>query len=283
MERSFFAGGEALLRAFGRLADRAGEIDVVHAHAYDWPAFAFAELLPAPVLHTVHLQAIVPSITELLRSIFSGRRHAWYATVSRTCAATYPPPVAFDRVVYNGIRIEDVPFGAQGRGYLLFVGRIAPEKGLADAIEVARRLGRPLQVAGGIYDRDYYDRVLAPHLTTPWLRYHGAVERSRLYELMAGADALLMPVQWDEALGMVTIEAQAAGTPVVAYRRGGLVEVVNDGETGRLAMDLDGLVNATEEATQLNRAACRENVAARFTLDRMVDEYERLYRELLLP
>ena len=273
-------------RAVGRSAD---EHDLVHAHAYDWPAYAYAGQQPLPVAHTLHLPALDPAIRDILAVVSPLGRHgaARLVTVSRACAATYAPYCQIDRVIYNGVDVARIPFGAAPATppYLLFAGRISPEKGVEDALVIAQRAGRRLVLAGGIYDRDYFEERIAPRLALAGegARYLGPVARERLWELMAGAEALLCPVQWEEPFGLVACEAQAAGTPIVGYRRGGLAEVVADGATGILVPpgDVAAATTALADARALDRAGCRVHVERLFGLAAMLEGYEALYRDML--
>jgi glycosyltransferase involved in cell wall biosynthesis len=208
-------------------------------------------------------------------------------TVSHACAATYAPHCQIDAVIYNGVDVERIPFGAQAadEGYLLYAGRITPEKGVEDALEIADQSGRPLILAGGVYDAVYYDARVAPRLAAMGGRaqYVGQVTRERLWELMAGAVAVLCPSHWAEPFGLVACEAQAAGAPVIAYARGGLAEVIADGVTGFLVApgDYAAAVAAVRRAPTLDRAACRAHVTSRFSLARMLADYEAHYARML--
>ncbi len=259
-------------RAIGRAAD---EHDLVHAHAYDWPAYAYAGQQPLPVVHTLHLPALDPAIRDILAVVSPSGRHgaARLVTVSQACAATYAPFCQIDRVIYNGVDVARIPFGAAPATppYLLFAGRISPEKGVEDALAIAQRAGRRLLLAGGVYDRDYFAERIAPWLAlaSEGASYLGPVARERL--------------QWEEPFGLVACEAQAAGTPIVGYRRGGLAEVVADGTTGILVPpgDVAAATAALADARALDRAGCRAHVERLFGLAAMLDGYEALYRDML--
>lgn len=287
-----FLATYAFARAFRAIAAAAdaGMHDLLHAHAYDWPAFAHANLQPLQVVHTLHLPALDPAINDVLRQLAppdAPLGATRLATVSHACAATYAATCRIDRVIHNGVSVERIPFGARPdpRGYLLFAGRIAPEKGVEDAIEIAARAGQPLLLAGGIYDQAYYEARIAPRLAASGtgVSFLGALDRERLWELMAGAAAILCPVHWDEPFGLVACEAQAAGAPVIGYARGGLREVVVDGVTGRLVPkgDLDAAVSAVAQLESLDRAACRDRALRHFSLAAMLDAYESYYAEIL--
>lgn len=279
---------ERAFRAIAAAAER-GAHDLLHAHAYDWPAFAHANLQPLPVIHTLHLPAVDPAINDVLRRLAPPDAPASavrLVTVSHACAAAYASICHIDRVIHNGVAVERIPFGARPdpRGYLLFAGRVAPEKGVEDAVEIAARAGRPLLLAGGIYDGDYYAARVAPRLESrAAATYLGPVDRERVWELMADARAVLCPVHWDEPFGLVACEALAAGAPVIGYARGGLCEVVEDGATGRLVPegDLDAAVEAVAHLDAFDRAACRERAQRRFGLAAMLDAYEAYYAETM--
>lgn len=300
-DATVFQPSYAFLRAYRAIAAHADEHDLVHAHAYDQPAYAFGSLQPLPIVHTLHLPAVDGPIREALRLLAppgapppappapspAPASATRLITVSRACAATYTPFCHIDAVIYNGVDSARVPFGAQAdpSGYLLFAGRIAPEKGITDALSIAEQSGRPLVLAGGIYDQTYFDSAVAPRLAEPRLnaRFLGPVSRERLWELMAGAAAVLAPAQWEEPFSLVACEAQAAGAPVIAYARGGLREVVANGETGWLvpAGDVAAAVDAITRIGTLDRAACRARVARHFSLEAMLDAYEAFYAKML--
>jgi UDP-glucose:tetrahydrobiopterin glucosyltransferase len=289
-DATFFTQAHHFLRIALRIARTAGSYDLLHAHAYDWPIFAFGALLPLPVLHTLHNAAISPAIVGALAALArAGSGNTRLASVSRACAATYAPPVRVPTILRNGIAVDAVPFGpaAAEPRYLLFAGRMSPEKGLEDAVAIARRAGRRLLVAGGAYDPEYFATRARPLLADLEAagqgEYLGPVPRERLWALMAGAEALLCPIHWDEPFGLVAVEAQAAGAPVVGYARGALPEVVADGVTGWLVPEGDAAeaARAVERAGTLDRAACRARVAELFSLDAMLAAHERVYTELV--
>lgn len=286
---------EAFLRAYRVIAAHASDHDLVHAHAYDWPALVLASLQPLPVVHTLHLPAVDTRINRALatlapRTLPTPTR---VVTVSQACAATYASTCRIDAVVYNGIDTSRIPFGpsmtqredtsGEQEPYLLYAGRITPEKGVEDALEIAARAGSRLLLAGGIYDDVYFRSRIAPRLDQSRARYLGLVSRERLWGLMAGAVAVLCAVHWDEPFGLVACEAQAAGTPVVGYARGGLVEVVADGETGWLVTegDVAGAVAAVGRVPEIDREACRRRAETRFSMDAMLDGYEAFYGGML--
>jgi UDP-glucose:tetrahydrobiopterin glucosyltransferase len=288
-DEAIFSAAYAFLRAWRAIGKHAGDHDLVHAHAYDLPAFGYASLQPLPVVHTLHLPAVDPEILRILRLLAPpGESSATrLVTVSRACAQTYLPHCRIDAVIHNGVDVERIPFGAAAapEGYLLYAGRMTPEKGVEDALEIGARAGRPLLLAGGIYDQAYFDARIAPRLARAdgGVRYLGMVGREALWALMAGAAAVLAPAQWEEPFSLVACEAQAAGAPVIAYARGGLREVVADGETGWLVApgDVAAAAAATAKVGALDRAACRARVRRLFSLARMLDAYEAFYRDML--
>ena len=288
-----FLPGYAFLRAYRAIAMRARSHDLVHAHAYDWPAYIHPSLQPLPILHTLHLPALDPDINRALGILAPVARPSPYATylvtVSHACAATYAPHCRIDAVIYNGVATERIPFGARAAQpeYLLYAGRITPEKGVEDALVIAERAGKRLVLAGGVYDSGYYDATVRPLIEAGGERveYLGAVGRERVWELMAGASGVLCPAKWEEPFGLVACEALAAGAPVIGYARGGLREVVSDGVTGRLVRpdDIEAAVAAVARVGSFDRAACRASVERRFSLSAMLDAYEAFYARMLEP
>jgi UDP-glucose:tetrahydrobiopterin glucosyltransferase len=280
----------AFLRAYRAIAEHAAEHDLVHSHAYDVPAFAYSSLQPLPVLHTLHLpdqDAEVRTVLSLIAPVFGAASTTRLVTVSSACAATYQPFCRIDKVIYNGVPIEQIPFASSPSrdSYLLYAGRISPEKGVEDALEIAELTGKRLMLAGGVYDQEYFQDRIEPRLRSrpDSTSYLGAITREQLWKVMGGAEALLVPSHWDEPFGLVAVEAQAAGTPVIAYARGGLCEVIADGVTGRL-VNPDDTGRAAQAVTQVgsfDRTGCRAWVAERFSFDRMLDAYLAFYTGMI--
>jgi glycosyltransferase involved in cell wall biosynthesis len=287
-DATFFAHASYFLRVMRHVREHAAAYDLLHAHAYDWPAYTFGALLPLPVLHTLHLPAVNTAIRNVLAEVTrrdTGSGNTRLASVSRACAGSYLPEVRVEDVIYNGLDLAPLPFGAAPASdpYLLFAGRMAPEKGVADALAIARAAGMRLVLAGGVYDQAYFAREVVPLLeplrATGHAEYLGQQPRERVWDLMAGATAVLVPSHWDEPFGLVPCEAQACGAPVVGYAIGALPEVVAHGETGWLVPrgDVAAAAAAVARVGELDRAAGRARVAERFSIAAMLNGYERLY------
>jgi UDP-glucose:tetrahydrobiopterin glucosyltransferase len=255
--------------------------EIAHAHAFDWPVFALGPLSGVPVVHTVHLPSVDRHINAIIRSAYRKTGRSRVVTVSRACAATYASEFPIERVIYNGIETGRIPFGGGEGGFLLFAGRISPEKGADLAIEIARRAGRKLVLAGGVYDRAFFEEKIVPRLKEdPDLSYAGMLERSELYRLMGRAEGLLFTSRWEEPFGLVIVESLAAGTPVIAWRRGAAPEIIDEGKTGFLLPlgDVEGAAQRVRRLPELDRLVARREVEARFPFERMIREYVDYYR-----
>jgi glycosyltransferase involved in cell wall biosynthesis len=266
---------------------RAAEFDVIHNHV-DFLAFPAASARPRPAtVTTLHGRLDLPEFQPLYRHF------ARLPLVSISDAQRAPIPWAhWVATVHHGIDLAAFPFRPASDGYLAFLGRIAPEKGLDTAIGVARRAGRRLRIAARLpldqphnpeaqRDWHYYREVIEPLLKAPHVEHVGELAGAAKARLLGGADALLFPIRWPEPFGLVMAEALACGTPVVALRRGSAPEVIRDGVTGFLADEEDGLVRAVGCLSGIDRARCRAEAEARFSVASMVDGYEAVYCRLL--
>lgn len=283
-DAGFFAQANIFLDLFLSIQRRHHEFDIVHAHAFDWPAFTCSALVrDIPVLHTIHLPAISPEINDALHVLQQQGHPLTLLTVSHACAKTYAPYTSVDHVIYNGLDLSTIPFTEQvtENAPLLFAGRITPEKGVEAAIEIAQQAGRHLLIAGGVYDLSYYQERIVPMLQQAGERvtYLGQLDHSTLWHVMGQSLGLLFPIEWDEPFGLTPVEAMASGTPVIAYRRGAVEEIIQHGETGFVVSPGDRTEAAVyvNELSTLSRALCRTHVEQHFSLERMLAAYESVY------
>ncbi|HEX7737727.1 MAG TPA: glycosyltransferase [Ktedonobacteraceae bacterium] len=286
-DAGFFTQANLFLELFLQLQRRAAEFDLIHAHAFDWPAYTLSTLArPLPILHTLHLPAVSPEINEALRVLDRQGHPLTLITVSQSCAQTYAPFTPVDHVIYNGLDIRAIPFqpAVAPDAPLLFAGRVTPEKGVETALEIAELANRPLLIAGGIYDQHYYEQRVKPRLARPGARvnYIGQVAREQLWQLMGQAAALLCPIAWDESFGLTPVEAMATGTPVIAFQRGAMSEIIQHSQSGFLVPPgaISQAAALVEHLPAISRAHCRAHVAAHFTLETMLDQHEQVYQEV---
>ena len=268
----------AFARQMGMVFSRASDFDMIHCHV-DYLAFPFSVLARTPTVHTIHGRLDLPQLVPIYRQFSS------VPLVSISNAQRAPLDglgVRWVGTVYHGLPIERYAFCHQDRGYLAFLGRIAPEKQPDLAVEIARRVGLPLKIAAKIdaIDREYYERTVAPLLDDPLVEYLGEIGEEDKAAFLGGARALLFPIDWPEPIGHVMIEAMACGTPVVARPCGSVPEIVVDGRTGFLGSTLVELADAVKRIDEIDRAACRRHVEAHFSVERMAADYEAVYSRL---
>ncbi len=250
--------------------ERADEFDLIH-NSFDFLPLSFSRLVDTPVVTTIHgfsSEQIVP-VYERYNDI------GHYVAISD---ADRHDRLAYAATIHHGIDIGEFALGAGDGGYLLFFGRIHPDKGTAAAMDVAERVGLPLLIAGIIQDRAYFEQFVEPRLDGVRLSYVGPVGRDRRAAVLGGATALLHLIDFDEPFGFSVVEAMACGTPVIARRRGSMGEIVRDAENGFLVDTVDEAVAAVRASKTLDRRAVRASVERRFSVGRMVDDYVALYR-----
>lgn len=260
-------------------AMRASRYDVIHNHAFDAPAVRLAAALQTPVIHTLHLPPD-KAVAAALRDAARRTRPPAVATVSAFQARAWRRVVSVDAILPPYPPTRAIRWSETAGEGALFAGRLSPEKGTAEAIDIARAAGVPVHVYGDVYDADYSREQVDPRRNWPGVTVHQGVPRASLWEVMARAAVVLCPARWDEPFGLAAAEAQACGTPVVAFNRGGLGEVIADGVSGFLVPpdDVRAAAQAVSKVAGISRAACRDHAEGQLDLELSLDAHERFYR-----
>jgi glycosyltransferase involved in cell wall biosynthesis len=253
----------------------AGRFDVIHSHL-DFLSFPLSRRCATPVLTTLHGRLDLPELVPLYRE------YADMPVVSISNAQRLPLPHAnWQGTVYHGLP-DLYPFHPNSGSYLAYLGRICPEKRPDHAIEIAQRVGIPLRMAAKVdpLDREYFEAQIAPLLDHPLIEFLGEITDADKCDFLGNAAAVLCPYDWPEPFGIVLIEALACGTPVLAYRRGSIPEIIDDGVTGCICDNLEEMVTAIDRLPLIQREQCRDSFEARFTVKRMVEDYLYLYERM---
>jgi glycosyltransferase involved in cell wall biosynthesis len=253
-----------------------GRFDLIHNH-FDFLPLAWSRLVPTPVVTTIHgfsSPAILPAYRR-----YDG--HVSYVAISD---ADRHPDLHYAATIHHGLDLAQFPYRPEPDpdGHLLFFGRIHPDKGTGTAIDLARGANRPLRIAGIIQDHDYFRREVEPRLGGD-IVYLGPVSATDRPAVLGAATALVHPIAFDEPFGLSVIEAFACGTPVIAYRRGAMSELIRPGGNGFLAHDVPTALDALARIETIDRAACRTDAERRFSAQRMADDYLGLYSTILDP
>ena len=254
----------------GHALQRSGEFDLVH-NQLDWLPLALGDIWRAPMVTTVHGFS-GPRILPAYRAGASA-----YVSISDSDRS---PDLDYLATIHHGIDFAEFEPGRPGGDALVIFGRIHPDKGTAEAIAIARRTGRPLVICGPIHDADYFAAEVEPALGDQ-ISYRGSVGPDERSRVLGEAAVLLHPIAFAEPFGLSVIEAMACGTPVVAYRRGSMAEVIDEGVTGFAVTTRDAAVAAVPLAAALDRAGVRAQAERRFGVDRMVTEYLAVYDRIL--
>ncbi|MDH3463262.1 MAG: glycosyltransferase family 4 protein [Acidimicrobiia bacterium] len=253
--------------------ERAEEFDLIH-NSFDFLPLIFSRVVNTPVVTTVHgfsSEKIVPVYEKY-------NDDGYYVAIS---AADRHERLSYVATIHHGINMEEFALGHGRDDYLLFFGRIHPDKGTAEAIEVALKAGIPLTIAGIVQDQEYFATKIEPQIDGDRIRYVGPVLAADRSALLGNARALLHLINFDEPFGFSVIEAMACGTPVIARRRGSMPELVDSGRNGFLVDSIESAAAAVDKAALMDRRAIRASVERRFSADRMVDEYLDLYQRIV--
>lgn len=259
-----------------QVSQEAEDFDVIHSHA-DFLLFPHVRGLRMPAITTLHGRLDQPDLVPLFRE-FNDMR-----LVSISDSQRAPMPWAsWIGTVHHGLPEDLLRQGNGDGGYLAFIGRVSPEKGLARAIEIAQRAGMPLRVAAKVdaADRDYFETQIRPLLDRPGVEFLGEVGEDDKQELLGNAAAMLFPVAWPEPFGLVMIEAMACGTPVIGFPQGAVPEIVRDGVTGFLVSDVEAAIEAVKRIPAISREECRKHFEEHFSARRMCESYVQLYERV---
>lgn len=254
------------------LMEKAREFDIIH-NQYDFLPLTYSRLIDTPMLTTIHgfsSEKIIPvykkyNPTSTYISISDADRH---------------PDLNYCRTIYHGIDSDKFEFNAFKEDYLLFYGRIHPDKGTLEAIEIAKKAGYPIKIAGLIQDQGYYDAKIAPILNDVDVMYLGNLEQSQGNTLLGKAKALLHPISFDEPFGLSVAESMMCGTPVVAFNRGSMGELIHHGKSGYLVGSIPEAVDAIKALKELDPFYCRQHAMQNFSIEKMLMEYINVYGEL---
>jgi len=292
------------LMHISKLIDSIDSFDIIHNHFHYLPLF-FTSQTTVPFVHTYHGDFSVAEESVIERMVLEKFSHQNWVAISESQKKNCQLGLRFVSVIHHGIQLQQFSYEENPENHLVWLGRITEKKGTQDAIEVAKKVGMHLTVAGVVHERDtaFFQQKIEPQVDNDTIRYVANLNLTQKVDLLKRAKVLLYPIHWEEPFGMVMIEAMACGTPVIAYNHGSVPEIVKDGETGFIinasetntqgdfsikAVGFEGLCEAVKRITSMSsqeyaqmRKACRKRVEDYFTVERMVDSYDALYKKIL--
>jgi glycosyltransferase involved in cell wall biosynthesis len=255
------------------LMEQAASFDIIHNH-FDFLPLTYSGLIRTPVITTIHgfsSEQIIPVYTKY-------NAHSHYVSISNS---DRHQDLTYLDTVYNGLDEQQFDYGDGKGGYLLYFGRIHPHKGAYEAIQIAKRSKVKLILCGLIQDRRYFDEKVAPYLNDPSIIYMGNVGPQQRSQLLGDALALLHPISFEEPFGLSVAEAMMCGTPVIAFERGSMKELIVDGKTGFLVNNIEEAIIAVSKIYTLSRSECRQHAMDRFSSRVMALNYLKLYRQIV--
>jgi glycosyltransferase involved in cell wall biosynthesis len=251
------------------LMERAAQFDIIHNH-FDFLPLTYSHLIDTPMITTIHgfsSPQIIPVFKKYNRS-------GAYISISN---ADRHPELDYLRTIYHGVDPDHFTFKNEKQDFLLYFGRIHPDKGAHAAIEIARQAGYPLKIAGLIQDEAYFNTQIKPHIDNDRVLFLGNAGPALRNELLGSARALLHPISFEEPFGLSVAEAMMCGTPVIANARGSMPEIISDGKTGYLVNDITEAVAAVKKLKDISYHHCREHACRHFSLDHMIGQYVGAY------
>ncbi len=262
----------------------AQNFDIISNHL-DHDPLAFVKFAKAPLVSTLHSTSR-PERDVLYR--YASELGAYFITISQNQRKSYPEDINFIATIHHGLPIKSFRFNPKPKNYLAWFGRITSpvsvgQKGQDEAIEVAKRLGEKLIMAGKIdkADQKYFNEKVKPKIDGKQIQFIAELNDQEKVPFLGNAKAFLFPVKWSEPFGLAIIEAMACGTPVIAFDRGAAREIIVDGKTGFICKNISEMTEAVERIKEINREKCRKHIEKNFTVQRMVDDYERIFKKII--
>lgn len=253
--------------------ERANEFDIIHNH-FDFTPLTYSRLVRTPLLTTIHGFSS-PRIRPVYKKYDTT---SFYVSISDADRA---PELTYIATIHHGIDLENFTFNPKPEDYLLYFGRIHPDKGTREAIDIAKQCDRRLIIAGIIQDKTYFREIVQPEIDGNNIEYVGSVGPDQRDRLLGKAFALLHPINFAEPFGLSVVESLTCGTPVIAFNKGSMPEIILHGKTGFLVSAVEEAVEAVERIPEIDRADCRLDAEQRFGVGRMVDEYIRVYEQII--
>jgi glycosyltransferase involved in cell wall biosynthesis len=253
--------------------ENADEFDLIH-NQFDFLPLSYSKLVKTPMISTIHGLSS-PKILPVYKNY---NKHTHYVSISN---ADRSPELDYITTIHHGIDLSQFNFNANPQDYLLYYGRIHHDKGTKEAVEIAKALDKRLIIAGIIQDEHYFKEHIVPYLKSGKIEYIGSVGPEKRNELLANASVLLHPINFNEPFGLSIVEAMACGTPVIAFNKGSMPELIDDNKTGFLVTDIAEAIEKAKHIDSINRTACRKKVEQQFSKERMSQKYMELYKQIL--
>ncbi len=251
--------------------------DIIHNHL-GWRLLPFEKIINSPIVTTLH----GPLDVDYMRAVYGEFKKSKYVSISENQRKPMPE-LNYVGTVYNGIQIGKFKFNETPGNYFVFLGRMSPEKGPVQAIEIAKRARVELIMAAkvDIVDKEYFKSEIEPLIDNKQIKYIGEVNHAEKVNLLGGAKALVAPIQWEEPFGLFFVEAMACGTPVITTRRGSVPEIIVDGKTGFVCDSLDEAVRRINDIDEIDRKDCCQHVKENFSAEKMTKDYVEIYEKVI--
>jgi glycosyltransferase involved in cell wall biosynthesis len=261
----------------GMVYDHANEFDIIHSHN-DFLTFPFTRFVSTPTVTTIHGRLDIYDIT----GIYSHYRDCNLVSISNA-QRKFIPDLNWIDTVYHGYPLDKFPFSLEAEDYLVFVGRISPEKGPVEAIQIAKKVQMKLIIIAKVdaVDKTYFEQTVKPLITSPLIEYVGEKTEQERNEIIRKAKAFIFPLNWPEPFGLVIIESLACGTPVITKNLGSIPELVIQGKTGFICETWEEMADAVKYIDGIDRMTCRRYAEGNFSITHMIDKYERIYQQLI--